>query len=530
MSCASQTTTLSEATNVSWDVVIIGGALSGASTALEILRRKPDARVLIVESGREHGRRVGESSVEVSTFFLEHVLGLRRELNQNHIVKQGLRFFFANGETDSLRACSETGPKFNTLFPGYQIDRARLDEVVLEKALQRGARLLRPAKVTEFELQPGERQEVVVKQGEEQVRLSSRWLVDASGVRSLVGRKLGWIHVNEDHPIATAWSRWEGVLDWDDPDVMNECDGYAGRVYGVRNNATHHLMGKGWWAWWIPLKNGDVSIGVVYDQRLVELPEGERMGERLRTMLCQHPAGERLLRNARYKSGDVHFRRDIAYYSDRFADDGVALVGDAAGFLDPFYSPGLDWLAYSTVASAKLIAMQLETGLAACPYRLELHNQHFSDSYQRWFAAIYRDKYYYMGDWELMSLAFRLDLGFYYLGAVRRPFIHGRESLAIPSFGQREAKIPALIIGFYNKRLAVIARKRLASGRWGRKNARHTCGFFSYRLNWTLPARLLAAVGSYLWLECWESVANWRGALERKGEEPRKVVKPAVTP
>ena len=29
----------------------------------------------------------------------------------------------------------------------------------------------------------------------------------------------------------------------------------------------------------------------------------------------------------------------LAYRSDVLATDGVVLVGDAAGFLDPFYSP-----------------------------------------------------------------------------------------------------------------------------------------------------------------------------------------------
>ena len=34
--------------------------------------------------------------------------------------------------------------------------------------------------------------------------------------------------------------------------------------------ATNHVIGDGWWSWWIPLKGGDVSVGVVFDQRIVD--------------------------------------------------------------------------------------------------------------------------------------------------------------------------------------------------------------------------------------------------------------------
>lgn len=483
-----------------WDVVVVGGALSGGATAIELLKLKPDLRILIVESSERHGRRVGESTVEVSSYFLGRVLGLSGELNRNHISKQGLRLWFAGADTTCLAECGELGPKFNVLFPGYQIDRSRLDEVVLEKALEAGAELMRPAKVTRVQLDAGGMQRVSVRCSSGERLLEARWVVDASGVRALLGRKEGWISTNEEHPIATAWSRWRGVKDWDDAGVAADFPKWSARVFGVRNNSTNHLVGRGWWAWWIPLQDGDVSIGVVYDQRLVELPAGERLGERLREMLLKHPAAVPFLREAEFVQGDVSFRRNIAYKSDRFAGDGFALVGDAAGFLDPFYSPGLDWVCYTVMGSSQLIAQSFEAG-EVCPKKLDTYNRQFRDSYDRWFSSIYKDKYFYMGDLELMDLAFRLDLGFYYLAVVTRPYILGRESLRTPSFGQKEAKWPSIFLSFYNRRLAAIGRKRMEQGRFGRRNAGRFASFFSYRLNWTLPLRICGTLACYAWLE-----------------------------
>ena len=54
--------------------------------------------------------------------------------------------------------------------------------------------------------------------------------------------------------------------------------------------------------------------------------------------------------------------------------------------------------------------------------RIERHNRDFSLSYHSWFESVYKDKYDYMGEWDLMSIAFRLDLGLYYLGVVSQPF------------------------------------------------------------------------------------------------------------
>ena len=35
-------------------------------------------------------------------------------------------------------------------------------------------------------------------------------------------------------------------------------------------------------------------------------------------------------------------------------DDGFVLVGDAAAFMDPFYSPGMDWISFTASAAAAM--------------------------------------------------------------------------------------------------------------------------------------------------------------------------------
>src|SRR6266404_2463096 len=127
-----------------YDVIILGGALAGAATAVLLLREQPGLNILIIEKSTVFGRRVGEATVEISGYFLGRVLGLTQHLNEAHLVKQGMRFWFHNQRTQSLSDCSEIGGLYLSRVPAYQVDRAVLDEEVLRRAVAAGAELLRP--------------------------------------------------------------------------------------------------------------------------------------------------------------------------------------------------------------------------------------------------------------------------------------------------------------------------------------------------------------------------------------------------
>ena len=160
--------------------------MSGAATALVLLRDQPKLRVLIVEKSTAFGRRVGEATVEISGYFLCRVLGLTQHLNEAHFVKQGMRFWFANPQTQSLAACSEIGGRYLARVPAFQVDRAVLDEEILRRAVAAGAKVWRPASAGRVQLNPGGAQSIEVRHQEQTRTVSARWMVDASGVAALL--------------------------------------------------------------------------------------------------------------------------------------------------------------------------------------------------------------------------------------------------------------------------------------------------------------------------------------------------------
>ena len=339
-----------------YDVVIIGGAFTGSAFATLLRRWHGDARVLVVERSETFTRRVGEATVEVSGCFLGRVLRLHDHLAREHLPKHGLRFWFTDHPDRRLDEMSEIGPSETPDLPSYQLDRSRLDAHLLATAEAEGADVLRPAKVVGVEHGwPVSTVRVVIgpkaRADRDAVRkIRARWVIDASGRQSFLGRKLGLVESIERHPTAALWARWTGARDLDGVDLIGG-DPRASRLPDVvpsRRLATNHFCGYGWWCWVIPLAGGETSVGLVYDKSLFEPPGDGTLRERYRDFVTSQAGLRELLADAEIagdgdREDDFLALRHLPYRASRTMDRGWALVGDAAAFLDPFYSPGLDF-------------------------------------------------------------------------------------------------------------------------------------------------------------------------------------------
>jgi hypothetical protein len=214
-----------------------------------------------------------------------------------------------------------------------------------------------------------------------------------------------------------------------------------------------------------------------------------------------------MMADAQWREGDVHWRKNLPYCSTTFSGDGFVLVGDAAAFIDPFYSPGMDWISFTTWSAARLILAQ-QRGEVMAPL-VAKHNRDFARSYDRWFKAIYQDKYEYMGDYDLMRLVFLLDLGSYYLGVASQPFRRGAEALGEPVFSTPRSVPFFHFIRFYNRRFARIARARRQRNAWGRRNAgrRLLIPGFTFSAQSALP--IAKALVGWMLLEITEGWRSW---------------------
>jgi flavin-dependent dehydrogenase len=338
---------------------------------------------------------------------------------------------------------------------------------VLTLACEAGAHLYRPAKLTSLELADEGLSRLTISESSREHQLSARWVIDASGRAALLARKMGVLRSLPEHPTNAIWARFRNVKDWDGYDLLSRFPRYARSCQVSRASATNHLTGYGWWCWIIPLRGGDFSAGLVYDSRLYTPPEGVRLGDRLKAHLLTHPVGREIFANADYIEGDVKAYSMLPYYSERIAGPHWQIVGDAASFMDPLYSQGLDYCAWTVSVAVDRIVR--ESHGESCD--LQNLNARFAQSYRGWFEALYKDKYYYLGDKELMTAAFLMDLGLFFFGPVRSVVRCPKSGFSqFPFEGSFDGVVVRRLMAFYNSRLAQLAQKRHAAGVYGAMN------------------------------------------------------------
>src|SRR5437773_10781031 len=189
------------ASPLAYDVVIIGGAVAGASTAILLKRKMPGLRVLVVEKTDRFDWKVGESTVEISAYFLTRVLKQYDHLSREQLPKQAFRYWFVNDKVSCLRDASEVGPTQLARTPSFQLDRSKLDEHLLKVAAEEGSEVWRPARLTAFELGGNDGNRLTVEREDGQrVAVAAKWIVDASGRHAMLARKREGVTSIASHP------------------------------------------------------------------------------------------------------------------------------------------------------------------------------------------------------------------------------------------------------------------------------------------------------------------------------------------
>jgi len=382
---------------LSYDVAILGGGLAGLCLAVQLRRQLPETSVAIFERSSYPAPaaafKVGESSNEIAECYWNRVLGLGDLLARNHVRKLGLRYFCPATTNEDLADRVEIGSRTHMFSHTYQLDRGQFENELAERARALGASIFDSCRVVDVEI-GSECHRVEVERNGSRYTIAPRWIIDASGRRGLLKKKLD-LGEPVEHNVNAVWFRLAETIHLDE--FADEVDWRRRVPEGIRWTSTNHLLGRGYWVWLIPLSTGSISVGIVADPRCVPYSAIATFDKALAWLHANEPAVGAAVEARIGSLQDFHGLKQLAFGCRQvFSADRWALTGEAGVFLDPLYSPGSDFIGLSNMFIGDLIRRDLEgdpTFAERAGQASEVFLRQFNNAIVSW-----RDQYPLMGN------------------------------------------------------------------------------------------------------------------------------------
>ena len=324
-----------------WDALVLGGGPAGATAAAVLAER--GRRVLVVEREKFPRYKVGESLIPYCYFPLER-LGMIEKLRASSFVrKHSVQFASLDGKISAPfyffqhfdHAAAQT----------WQVVRSEFDRMMLENAVEKGARTWMGATAKSLLLREGRCEGLTVERDGRLTTLEAPVTIDCGGRHGFAATQLGWIVPDPELNKVAIWTYYRG----------------AKRDAGYDEGATTvaYLPQKGWF-WYIPLPDDLVSLGIVAERDYLyrEGKDLESIMDReieVNPWIAEHVASGR-------RCEPVRVTAEYSYRSRYCAGDGLVLAGDAFTFLDPVFSSGVLLALLSGERAAMAVDEALQAG------------------------------------------------------------------------------------------------------------------------------------------------------------------------
>jgi halogenation protein CepH len=325
------------------DIVVVGGGPGGSTLATLVAMR--GHRVVLLEKEKFPRWQIGESLLPSTVHGVCRLTGVADELAKAGFTKKrgGTQRWGANPEPWTFAFSVSPKMAGETSF-AYQVERSKFDQILLDHARHNGVDVREQHAVTD------------VIDGEDRVRgvsytdaegnagtIRAKYVIDASGNRSRIYQRVGTTRQYSEFFRSLALiSYWEGGKRLPEPN--------SGNILSC-------AFDSGWF-WYIPLTPTLTSLGAVVRHDQASKIQGDPE-KALTALIAECPMISDYLHDARRVTegeyGEFRVRKDYSYANTTFWRPGMALIGDAACFVDPIFSSGVHLATYGALLAARSI-------------------------------------------------------------------------------------------------------------------------------------------------------------------------------
>ena len=324
-----------------YDAIVVGAGPAGSSSSAILAEH--GHKVLVLERETFPRYHIGESLLPFTYFPLKRLGLIDKMRSSNFVKKYSVQFVSPSGKASQPFY-------FNTRYEEdvaqtWQVLRSEFDQMLMENAKAKGATVLEGITVKEF-LKDGERV-IGVRAQDSTGKITdyhARMTLDCTGRESLAASRNDWRIKDPLLNKVACWTYFKGALR--DPGI----DGGATTVAYVPQ--------KGWF-WYIPQHNDMISVGVVAEGAYL-LRDGVREPKDIFEREVKQNKWIEAHVAVGTQTGKYFMTGEYSFRSKHCSTDGMVLVGDAYGFLDPIFSSGVMFALKSGIMAGDIVHESLK--------------------------------------------------------------------------------------------------------------------------------------------------------------------------
>ncbi|MGR9115354.1 MAG: NAD(P)/FAD-dependent oxidoreductase [Gammaproteobacteria bacterium] len=333
------------------DVLVIGGGPAGSSAATHLARAGIDT--VLFERAVFPRNQVGESLIPHIWKFTD-LTGVSEKIAMEGFLAKAGGITVWNDKIHQILFSD-----FGYTRPGLHVERDIFDDILLKHTESSGAFVFNEVAVKKVDF--GDSRWPVVfytdKRGHnnDEGRIRCQYVIDASGHSSFLANQFKVRQaISAKFNFLSLWgyfenSRFVGV------DRQSYPEEALSRVKPV----TFVMSVEDGWIWHIVLR-GKTSVGLVVPTERTKGMDKRQRESFFKQTCASLPHLKRLLEPATFIDGSLQYRPDYSYYSNTICGENYYCIGDAAAFVDPIFSHGVQNALYNAAAAALAIKESLK--------------------------------------------------------------------------------------------------------------------------------------------------------------------------